>query len=211
MYPLRILPAVLLILAFRGSALADIIYDVTVNTSSVTGTPGSLDFNFNPGPLVTQAASLRLISFSSDGSLAGSSMFNGNVSGILPATVTFDNGTAFNDYFEGFTFGSTLSFGVDLYGPALTSPDGISTSGSAFAFSMFSDAAGTIPALTTDATDGFAVTITVNLDGSTTLHNFSTETTVVQLTAVPEPSSAALLGAIIALGIVCLWHRRTQN
>jgi hypothetical protein len=75
--------------------------------------------------------------------------------------VTFDNGTQFNDYFEDFTFGSTLSFEASLYGPALSSPDGISTSGSAFAFSMFSDAAGTIPALTTDPSDGWATTIDV--------------------------------------------------
>ena len=48
---------------------------------------------------------------------------------------------------------------------ALSTPDGVSTSGSAFAFSMFSDPAGTIPALTTDTTDGFALTVGVNLDG----------------------------------------------
>ena len=52
----------------------------------------------------------------------------------------------------------------------------LSTSGSAFAFSMFSDAAGTIPALTTDAINGFAVTVDVNLDGTTTVANSSPET-----------------------------------
>jgi hypothetical protein len=36
-----------------------ITYDVTINTSSISGTDGSLDFNFNPGLLVTQSASLR--------------------------------------------------------------------------------------------------------------------------------------------------------
>ena len=86
--------------------------------------------------------------------------------------LTFDNGTGFNDYFEGFTFGSTLSFQVSLYGPAFSSPDGTSTSGSTFAFSMFSDPAGTMPALTTDTTDGFAFTVDVNLDGTTTVTNF---------------------------------------
>ena len=98
--------------------------------------------------------------------------------------MTFDNGTAFNDYFEGFTYGSTLSFQVSLYGPALSSPDGTSTSGSTFAFSMFSDAAGTMPVLTTDTTDGFAFTIDVNLDGTTTVTNFSAQTTVVPATGL---------------------------
>ena len=54
--------------------------------------------------------------------------------------VTFGNGTAFNDFFEGFTYGSKLSFHASLFGPALSSPDGTATSGSTFAFSMFSDA-----------------------------------------------------------------------
>jgi hypothetical protein len=112
--------------------------------------------------LVTQTASLQVLSFASDGTLACSPTLTGDVAGALPPTLTFDNGTAFNDYFEGFTFGSTLSFQVCLFGPALSSPDGTSTSGSTFAFSMFSDAAGTIPTLTTDKINGFAFTVDVN-------------------------------------------------
>jgi hypothetical protein len=99
-----------------------------------------------------------------------------------PATLTFDNGTVFNDYFQGFTFGSTISFKVNLFGPALSSPDGVSTSGSTFAFSMFSDAAGTVPALTTDTTNGFAFKADVNLDGTTTVTNSSSQTNVSPLT-----------------------------
>jgi hypothetical protein len=162
-----------------------------------------LDFNFNPGSLVTQGASLQILSFSGDGSLAGSPTLTGDVSGALPATLTFDNGTGFNDYFQGFTFGSTVSFDVSLYGPALSSPDGTSTSGSTFAFSMFSDAAGAIPALTSDTTNGSAFTVDVNLDGTTTATNSSVETTISRVSAVPEPSSLMLLGAglaAIALG-----------
>jgi hypothetical protein len=82
-------------------AVADpITYNVTVDTSSISGTSGSLDFQFNPGPLTTQAASLQILDFSSDGSLAGSPSLTGDVSGALPGTLTYDNGTAYNDYFE---------------------------------------------------------------------------------------------------------------
>jgi len=175
-----------------------ITYGVTVDTSSIFSTAGSLDFNFNPGPLVTQAASLQILSFSGDGSLAGGPSLIGDVTGALPATVTFDNGGGFNDYFEGFTYGSTLTFQVYLYGPALSSPDGTSTSGSTFAFSMFSDSVGTIPVLTSDTIDGFAFTVDVNLDGTTTVTNFSPVTSINPVSAVPEPGGVVLLGTAIA-------------
>jgi hypothetical protein len=185
-----------------------ITYDVTVNTSSITGTMGSLDFNFNPGPLVSQAASLQILTFTSDGTLAGACpCATGDVNGQLPATLTFDNGTGFNDYFDDFAYGTTISFAVSLYGPALSAPDGVSTSGTTFAFSMFSDSGGTIPVLTTNTTEGFAFTIGVNLDGSTTVTDDSPETAVnpVGGATVPEPGTSAALGmgmaALILLGL----------
>jgi hypothetical protein len=196
--------ASLLIAAFvcfaSMASAAPVTYDVSVDTSSISGTAGSLDFNFNPGPLATQPASLQILDFMSDGALAGSPTLTGDVAGALPATLTFDNGTAFNDYFEGFTYGSALSFQVSLYGPALSSPDGTSSSGSVFAFSMFSDPAGTIPALTTDTTNGFAFTAGVNLDGTTAVANSSTPTTVTPVTpTVPEPGTLPLMAAAIGL------------
>src|ERR1700677_3188656 len=88
-------------------AVADpIAYIVTVDSSSITGTTGSLDFQFNPGPLTTQAASLQILDFASDGVLAGSPSLAGDVSGTLPATLTYDNGTQYNDFFEDFTYGT---------------------------------------------------------------------------------------------------------
>jgi hypothetical protein len=177
-------------------------HSVVVNTSSIAGTVGSLDFNFNPGPLITQAASLEILNFAGNGTLVGAPSVLGNVSGMLPAVVTFDNGTPFNDYFQGFKFGTTLSFDVSLFGPALSSPDGTSTSGSTFAFSMFSDAAGTTPVLTTDQANGFAYIVNANLDGTTTVTNFIPVT-------VPEPSGVLLLATGLAL--VAVFSGRTNQ
>ena len=181
--------------ALASSAPADVItYMITVNTASQLGDAGSLDLQFNPGGLLSQAADLSILNFSTDGSLGGP-VLTGDASGALPGTVLFDNGSSFNDYFTGFTYGTTLTFDVLLSGPALRSPDGVSTSGSTFAFSMFSDAAGSVPVLTTDTTDGFAVTVNVNLDGSTTLTNSSTETGI---SVVPEPATLPLFSIALA-------------
>jgi hypothetical protein len=202
----RLLCSALLSCLLSGASAAPITYAVTVDTSSISGTAGSLDFNFNPGPLLSQAASLQILNFMSNGKLGAGPCpscgpcLTSDVSGTIPGMLTFDNGTGFNDYFEGLTFGSTLAFTVSLYGPALISPDGVSTSGSKFAFSMFSDATGIIPALTTDVTEGFAFTVDVNLDATTRFADFSSQTKVIPVGAnsIPEPCSVVLLGAGLA-------------
>ena len=193
-----------LLFAASVAQAGPITYDVAVNTSSIAGTMGSLDFQFNPGPLQTQAASLQILGFTSDGVLAGSPSLTGDVSGALPTTLIYDNGTQYNDFFEDFTYGTTLSFEVSLYGPELSAPDGVSTSGSIFAFSMFSDPAGTIPVLTTDTIDGFAATLNVNLDGTTSVTDPSAETSVASSAATPEPGSLVLLatGLLVLAGML---------
>ena len=38
----------------------------------------------------------------------------------LPSTRNLDNGTGFNNYFDGFTYGNSIFFAVSRYGPALS-------------------------------------------------------------------------------------------
>jgi len=203
--------AVLFWTTATGSA-NPITYSVTADTSSISGTAGSLDINFNPGPFVTQAASLQILSFTSDGSLAAGPELTGDVAGLLPATLTFDNGGGFNDYFSDFTFGSALSFDVSLYGPALDSPNGSATSGSTLAFSLFSDAAGTTPVLTSDLTDGFTFTVDVNLDGTTTVSDYSAQTSIVPLTSTaPEPGPLMLTSVAGSMAFLAHELRRQRT
>jgi hypothetical protein len=68
---------------------------------------------------------------------------------------------------------------------------------------MFSDQAGTVPALTTDTTDGFAFTVDVNLNGSTTVTNYSSVTSIGEANeAVPEPERSTFLSVVTLLALM---------
>jgi hypothetical protein len=78
---------------------------------------------------------------------------------------------------------------------------------------MFSDGAGTVPVLTTDTVNGFAFTVDVNRDGTTTVTNSSAQTGISSATnVVPEPSSLGLVGEVIAfLGALRLRQHGREN
>jgi len=132
-----------------GSVRAgSVTYLVDVNTNAIAGQAGNLDFQFNPGGLGSEFATTTVTSFQTSGGLLSQpATLTGDASGSLPGTLTLDNGTAYNDVFQGFTFGSKFDILLTLSGPALNSPGG--SSGSSFALSLY-DAAGVTPLLTTD-------------------------------------------------------------
>ena len=184
-----------------------ITYLVTIDTSAVQGSSGFLDFDFAPGN-GSQGAFVTIADFSPGGSLSGLPQVNGDVSGSLPGTLRINNTTQFNDYFEGFTYGTTLSFQLSFGGPALTAPDGTSLSGSTFGFGMF-DSTGLNPLLTTDP-NGNTFLVNVNLDGSTTVATFASDASgggpVATIAAVPEPSMFCLV--LLSLAAVLSRKRR---
>jgi hypothetical protein len=192
------------ILAASAILAEPITYRVTVNTGAISGTSGFLDFDFAPGS-DSQSAFVTISDFSPGGSLTGLPQVNGGVSGSLPGTLTIHDSTQFNDYFQGFNFGPSSTFLLSFSGPALTSPNHTSTSGSTFGFGMF-DRMGTNPLLTTDP-NGNAFTVEVNLDGTTTTSAFSSAATLQQST--PEPSE--LVALALCLAAIALTHRRINS
>ena len=153
-------------------ALADVAYLVTVNTSSVSGQPGFLDFQFNGGNTPFQPATATIEDFMSVGGIVtGTPQINGSVSGSLPGVVTMNNSAALNELFQGFQYGSSFSFVVVLSGPALNSPNGTSNSGTAFSVGLYDN--NQYPILTDDAS-GSVGKIDIHTDGSTTTTEFTT-------------------------------------
>jgi hypothetical protein len=142
---------------------------------------------------------VQVLDFTSTGTyVAASQQDIGAVSGgPVPSILTISNTDADNEDFEDFTFGSSIFIELSFSGPAVTAPNGTATSPTTLYFSTFSDAAGTIPVLTSNSL-GIDAEVTVNPSGS-----LSTSTTTPNANFVPEPSSAWLVsGALLALGLV---------
>jgi hypothetical protein len=99
---------------WRGAASASTIYTVTANTSSIAGQHGYLDLQFEPSPAITNLATATVSGFTTNGTLTGAAALTGDVTGQLPAALDFDNQTAFNDYFQETTFGTTETFTITL-------------------------------------------------------------------------------------------------
>jgi len=202
-----------------------ITYLVTVDTTLLDTQYGYLDFQFNPGGGSALPATATVTNFLTDGILNPSDLNNstsGDVTNSLPGTpanpLTIDNGvnnnSGFNDYFEGFTYGTSIGFDLTLSGAAVnnsgTSP--LALDGSSFAFSLY-DSTGTIPQLTTDP-NGSVLTINVNVNGTTSVETFpqsSSDNTPVASapplqSSVPAPPSIVLFILGIPAGLV-YWRR----
>jgi hypothetical protein len=184
----------LLLSVWPGSTRADMItYDVTVDTSSVSGTLGSLDFQFNPsglGPDVLQA----VISNFTGGTLVGSPALNGDAAGSLigpPNAVTLEDSTGLNEAIQDFDYGSAFSFKVTF--SALSGSLASANPGAQFSLTLYDDRGATgNQLLSSSDPSGAALLIDFNPNGVTN----SPEVTAVPEgpSGVPKPASILLAG-----------------
>jgi hypothetical protein len=195
-----------------STASAAVVYSVFVDTSSQLGQTGFIDIQFNPGDNTSQLATLAITGYTG-GTLqpalpppTGAPF--GDVSGVLPGTVSFDNGQTTNEFTEGIVFGNSLTFLATFDGPAIQTPNGstgslfqvdfLNQNGSAFLFTA--DPEGNNPF------DFNVATIALNPDGSTTPTTFPDVGGASDAMVTPEPATFLLLGA--ALGLVSLRRKR---
>jgi hypothetical protein len=90
--------AALLLTALPLRGFAAMVYDITVNSSSVASTAGYLDVQFNPGQSTGAPQAIATISqfVLGGGALSGATPPDGDVTGSLPGVVVFGNGSLFN-------------------------------------------------------------------------------------------------------------------
>jgi hypothetical protein len=194
------LPALFFLIA--GAVYAGPIDLVTLNTSSVSGQTGSIDFQFNPGP-GAPGATVTIFDFTGAtyDSAVDPQSDNGAVSGgPVPATLLISNTDADNEDFEGVTFGTMISFLVEFSGPAITAPTG--SGESTFYFSTFKND-GVTPILTSDP-NGIDAAITVTGEGNLSPNAVSANAGI---DAVPEPGAFGLIGC----GLVALSALRRRS
>jgi hypothetical protein len=196
----RTLCVIALTLVTSNAAFASNI-SVTIDTTALNGTTGSLFFDLVAGGSATNTSVIS--TFSTDGTL-GSVTTQGDAIGSLGSTVTMDTlSTALlNEMAQNITFGTKISFNLNF------TENGPTSAGTPDAFSFFlADNTGTPIPTTTDPTTSNALFL-FNIDGTTTgnLNTYTSTNLAVTwqvnpaVTAVPVPSAIWLfLSGMIGL------------
>jgi len=171
-----------------------------------TNSPFYLDFQFNDGGVLSNnAASITNLSIAG-GNATGSPVLLGGAVGNLGSNMIFNNSSSFQELYQSFSPGATISFNVFL----TQNLDGITPD--SFFVSILDKDLFNIP------TSGLGNSLlqidinssglpTVNLGAGTGLYAGMTASAV----AVPEPGSIGMFG----IGIACIvgygWRRRSQK
>ncbi len=219
-----LLSLLLLGLGGAGTARGDMVYLVTVDTTSLDGESGILSFEFNPGLGTYQSATALIsgLTIGGGGTLSGETVLYGDAGGNLnglsenkgvqSGQLALNNTTAFNDGDQYLTYGTSITFNVTLSGPAIDSPK---SAASGTTFSFFVQDTSFNPLLT-DTTSNPGGSI-LNLDiaassGSVTATTYPSEpggvTATPQDATAPAPSGMALALLGMASVATCAALRR---
>jgi hypothetical protein len=189
-----------------SSAFAALSYDVTVDTSAISGSNGYLYLQYASANAVNSTATLYGYNGGTLAATNSTSVIDGSyVTGMLPGTVVFRNTNGTNDYNHGITFGSSTKFSLSLAAPAFGgTPGGNST----FSLGLFSDEGGSTPLYNligiNNSVAGTLFTIDLNNDGTASVQTLANEASV---TPTPIPAAAWLLGSGL-MGLVGLRRRK---
>lgn len=173
-------------------------YQVSVDTSSLSGTAGYLDFGF--AGLTDSPAATSFVHAVSGGLALGAPLLDGAAIAELDGWRLGNDG-AFNAVFQSWQFGSSLQFTVDFGGAWQTATTG---SGNTFSLKLW-DGEASSTLMTADAA-GDVLRFQLAPGGGVGVETFARDisgaASPVTVSAVPEPESYAmlLLGLVTLLG-----------
>lgn len=175
--------------------------EINVDTSSIDGVQGYLDFQFNVTGAPADPAIATISGFASDGTLTGVPFPDiGQVTGTLPGDVAITSTNPSSEHTESFTFGSFFNFSLTLDIPVVS---GTALFGNSFFLSTL-DPNGT-PLLTNGDPSLLEIDLAAATGSPSLINNSSRDQANVNL--APEPASFLLL----AMGLLVVAAKRGRR
>jgi hypothetical protein len=189
--------SVLAACALPAAANAQLTYNVWIDTSSLVGSPDgpfSIDFQLNDGSGLSDGnnwATLSNFQFGGGGALDSATLLGG-ATGDLGSGVTLTDSSPFNEFYQTFTAGASLSFDLTL----TTNADSGDTP-DVFTFSLLDGSLFNLPTKS-PGTDTF---FQVVLDGTNpviaTYASANDAITAPTVSPVPEPATYGLWAGVV--------------
>lgn len=172
---------------------ANAIYDVTLDTSSISGGTYSVAYDLSDGDgAINNTVTLNNFMFGGGG-ISSTPNLTGGASGNMSSTVTLMDTVFFNSFDQAFTAGNLLSFTIDI-------PSNFSGSGFADNFSIYLVDSSTFP-ITTNDPFGTNAFLTVDLSAPLNIQTFSSTDSN---QPVPAPVVTAVVATVPTPGVLWL-------